>query len=744
MAAKSSIKDVARVMDLPLQESNMLSKLVSDRPGILLKRLLTAPLSGENSLEKEENLQGDDLENAKKLRKIYSGNDLPARVLKEAIILEGSVRGTGIHASAIIIAPKDLTEIVPISSSKETELYITQYDGKVIEDSGIIKMDFLGLKTLSIIRDALIMIKQNHNIEIDIDNIALDDKKTYELFQKGNSIAVFQFEAPHVLPILKDLKPTAFEDLIALNALNRPGPSAYIPNYIARKHGKEKVVYDLPEVEEFLSETYGITVYQEQVMLLSQKLAGFSKGDADVLRKAMGKKDRATLDKMKSKFIDGAIAKGLPKVQLEKIWTDWEKFAQYAFNKSHSTCYALVAYQTAYLKANYPQEFMASVLTHNLEKIDKITFYMDECRRMGMDVLGPDVNESEYQFSVNKKGELRFGMGAVKGVGESAVIAIVEERNKNGAFKNIFDFVRRINLRAANKKTFESLAYSGGFDSFGIHRATYFFKEGNDAGNFLERVIRYGSSHQEGVNSAQVSMFGDNTAVDMPEPKIPVCEEFSHLEQLKNEKDVVGFFISGHPLDTYKLEMNNFCHHTISDIKNIADNKNKELVFGGIVTNVHNGVTKTGNPWGKITIEDYRESAELAFFGEDYVKFKQYMVLGLYLYVKGKIGERYRDSGNFEFKTTNIQLLSELRDKLARSITVNIKINELNDDFILKFNEILLMNSKAQPRNCTLQFKVLDTDENISVVMHSKKIKVNPNNELLDLLELNHLEYKLN
>ncbi|MDQ3046220.1 MAG: DNA polymerase III subunit alpha [Bacteroidota bacterium] len=744
MAAKMSIKDVARVLDLPLQESNMLAKMVPERPGIELKRVLTAPMSGEKSLEEKEGLTKDELEDVKKLRAILNGNDQQANVLREALILEGSVRGTGIHAAGIIIAPMDLTDLIPVSTSKESDLLITQYDGKVIEDAGVIKMDFLGLKTLTIIRDALKLIKENHGVEISIDDVPLDDLKTFELYQKGDTNGTFQFESAGMQKHLINLKPDKFADLIAMNALYRPGPIEYIPNFIARKHGREQISYDVPEMEEYLADTYGITVYQEQVMLLSQKLAGFSKGDADVLRKAMGKKDKATLDKMKSKFMDGAKEKGLPGDKLEKIWTDWEKFAQYAFNKSHSTCYALVAFQTAYLKAHYPGEYMSSVLTHNLSNIDKITFFMDECKRMGVPVLGPDVNESKYAFAVNKAGQIRFGMGAVKGVGEAAVISIVEERTANGPYKSVFDFVRRINLRAANKKTFESLAYAGGLDSFGIHRATYFFTEGNDSGNFLERVIRYGNSHQEGVNSAQVSLFGDDSEVEMPEPKIPVCESWSNLEQLKHEKDVVGFFISGHPLDTYKLEIDNFCFHSVSDIKKIEENKGKDLVFGGIVTNVHNGVTKTGNPWGKITFEDYAESSELAFFGEDYVKFKQYMVTGLFLFVKGKISERFRNSGNFEFKVSTIQLLSELRDKMAKSITVNVSIRELNDEFIGKMNAIIDANAAAQPKNCALQFRVYDAEENISVLLPAKKIKVNPSNELLELLKENLLEFKLN
>jgi DNA polymerase-3 subunit alpha len=744
MAAKMSIKDVARVLDLPLQESNMLAKMVPERPGISLKRVLTAPMTGDESLEDKEGLGKDELEEIKKLRTIMAGDDMSARVLKEALILEGSVRGTGIHAAGIIIAPKDLTDIIPVATSKESELLITQFDGKVIEDAGVIKMDFLGLKTLTIIRDALRMIKQNHGVEIVIDDVPLDDQKTFELYQRGDTNGTFQFESAGMQKYLKELKPDKFADLIAMNALYRPGPIEYIPNFIKRKHGQEVVSYDLEDMKEYLEDTYGITVYQEQVMLLSQKLANFTKGDADVLRKAMGKKDKKTLDKLKPQFIENASKNGHDAKTLEKVWTDWEKFAQYAFNKSHSTCYAFVAFQTAYLKAHYPGEYMASVLTHNLSNIDKITFFMDECKRIGVPVLGPDVNESSYQFSVNKKGEIRFGMGAVKGVGEAAVQSIVEEREKNGPFKSIFDLVRRINLRAANKKTFESLAYAGGFDSFGINRSTYFFNEGNDNISFLEKAIRYGNGQQDAANSSQVSLFGEESAVDMPEPGIPLCEAWGNIEQLKYEKDVVGFYISGHPLDTYKLEMDNFCIHHIADSKKIEENKNKELVFGGVVTGVHNGITKTGNPWGKIIIEDYNESSEIAFFGEDYVKFKQYMVNGLFLYIRGKVSERFRGSGNFEFKVSSIQLLSELRDKLAKSITIQVPLRSLNDEFITRFNSIITENSKAESRNCTLRFKVIDAEENITVDLPSKRIRVSPNNEFIAMLKDNQLDFKLN
>jgi DNA polymerase-3 subunit alpha len=468
MAAKMSIKDVARALDLPLAESNALAKMVPEKPGIELRRVLHAPLytkEGEKSLEEKDGIGADEIEIVKKLREIYNGTGLPSQVLHEAERLEGSVRNTGIHAAGIIIAPKDLTDLIPVCTAKDSSLWVTQIEGSIIEDAGVIKMDFLGLKTLTIIKNALRLIKENHGVTIDIDTIPLDDKKTFELYQKADTIGTFQFESPGMQKYLRDLKADQFSDLIAMNALYRPGPLAYIPNFIDRKHGRETVTYDLPEMEEYLKDTYGITVYQEQVMLLAQKLAGFSKGDADVLRKAMGKKQKSVLDKMKAQFISGGTAKGHPADKLEKIWTDWEAFAQYAFNKSHSTCYAYVAYQTAYLKAHYPSEYMAAVL-NNAGSIEKITFFMEECKRMGIKVLGPDVNESKKGFSVNRNGDIRFGLGGLKGVGEAAVESLIEERQKNGPFLSIFDMIKRINQRTVNKKTLESLAYAGGFDCF--------------------------------------------------------------------------------------------------------------------------------------------------------------------------------------------------------------------------------------------------------------------------------------
>ncbi|MCF8253142.1 MAG: DNA polymerase III subunit alpha, partial [Bacteroidia bacterium] len=493
MAAKMSIKDVARVLDLPLQEANALVKLVPDKPGIDLGRLLNAPIDGSKSLKEKEGLQSEEIDNVKKLRELYAGSDLVSRVLKEAEILEGSVRGTGVHAAGIIIAPTDLTDLIPVAVAKDSDLLVTQFQGKVIEDAGVIKMDFLGLKNLTILKDAMALIKQNHGIDIVLEDIPLDDVKTYELYQRGETNGTFQFESAGMQKHLKDLKPDKFDDLIAMNALYRPGPIQYIPNFIARKHGREAISYDLEEMKEYLEPTYGITVYQEQVMLLSQKIADFTKGDADTLRKAMGKKDRYTLDKMKGKFMEGASAKGFKSETLEKIWTDWEAFAQYAFNKSHSTCYAYVAFHTAYLKAHYPAEYMSAVLTTNLGNIEKVSFFMEECRRMGVPVLGPDVNESFASFSVNKSGKIRFGLNAIKGVGEAAVEAIIQER-ENGPFKSIFDLTKRVNLRAVNKKTIEALALAGGFDCFENITRSQYFANGTDDINCIEKAIRYGNS----------------------------------------------------------------------------------------------------------------------------------------------------------------------------------------------------------------------------------------------------------
>ncbi|MFN8167071.1 MAG: DNA polymerase III subunit alpha, partial [Bacteroidia bacterium] len=734
MAAKLSIKDVARVMDLPLPESNALAKLVPERPGIELSRVLEAPIDGEKSLKEKEGLSSEELEDVKKLREIYKGKDLQGEVLREAVVLEGSVRNTGIHAAGIIIAPKDLTEIIPVATSKETELLITQYDGKVIEDAGVIKMDFLGLKTLTIIRDALILIEQNHGVKIDIDSIPLDDVKTFELYQRAETNGTFQFESAGMQKYLRELRADKFEDLIAMNALYRPGPLEYIPNFIARKHGREAVTYDLPEMEEYLKESYGVTVYQEQVMLLSQKLAGFTKGDADTLRKAMGKKQKDVLDKMKSKFMEGCRKNGHQEKICEKIWTDWEAFASYAFNKSHSTCYAFVAFQTAYLKAHYPAEYMASVLTHNLSNIDKITFFMEECRRMGLQVLGPDVNESLYNFSVNKAGQIRFGLGAIKGVGEAAVQSIIEERDVNGPYKSIFDMVRRINLRAANKKTFENLAYGGAFDSFtNMHRAHYFLPE-KDGELFSRRLFATAIVFRNQKFSP--AFFVWRSTGEMPEPVVPNIEPWDSLVRLRFEKDVIGFYISGHPLDLYRLEMKKFIKNKIVDLRDVEKNKGKELSLGAMITSVNHRISKTGKPFGSFVIEDYDEAYELVLFGEDYLRFKMWLNPGEFLYIKGRLQDRYNQPGNTEFKISSIQLLSEVREKMLKNLTVKVPVEKVSAEWVDKVDEILRTVSVTHPGSCTLKFKVYDpTDSRILVDLPSRKFKVNPQNDLIDSLE---------
>lgn len=745
MAAKMSIKDVARVLDLPLPDSNALAKMVPERPGISLNRILTAPIDGEKSLKDKEGLNNDEIEEIKKLREIYKGEELQSRVLKEAIILEGSVRNTGIHAAGIIIAPKDLTEIIPVATSKETDLLITQFEGKIIEDAGVIKMDFLGLKTLTIIRDALRMIKENHGIEIVIDDIPLDDAKTLSLYQRGETNGTFQFESAGMQKYLKELKPDKFEDLIAMNALYRPGPLEYIPKFISRKHGREAVSYDLSAMEEFLKETYGITVYQEQVMLLSQKLAGFTKGDADVLRKAMGKKQKDVLDKMKSKFMEGCASNGHDLKVCEKVWTDWEAFASYAFNKSHSTCYAFVAFQTAYLKAHYPAEYMASVLTHNLSNIDKITFFLEESKRMGLTVLGPDINESKYDFSVNTKGDIRFGLGAIKGVGEAAVMSIVEERKLKGPFKSIFDLVRRINLRSANKKTFENLVNGGAFDSLpGVHRALFYSLE-KDGSTFLEKLIRYGNSTQESQNSSQQSLFGDAlSGADLPEPSIPVVEPWGSLQRLKNEKEVIGFYISGHPLDLYRFEMSKLINHSIRDLKEVEKNKGREMAIGAMVTSVNHRISKNGKPFASFTIEDYDEAYEMMLFGEDYLKFKIWLNQGEFIYIRGKIQDRYNQPGNTEFKISSVQLLSDLRDKMLKSITLKIPVDRVDSVWIEKVIDTIQSAEKGNVTNCSVKLKIYDpADNSLHVDLPSKKFKINPHDELIESLQkLADVEFK--
>ncbi|MCF0040713.1 DNA polymerase III subunit alpha [Dyadobacter fanqingshengii] len=737
MAAKSAIKDVARVMDLPLADANMLAKLVPDKPtyNMTLNRIFTAPLEGEGSLTKKEGIAPEELDNVKKMRAIALGNDLQASVLQEARRLEGTVRNTGIHAAGIIIAPSDLTEIIPVSTSKDSDFLITQYQGKIIEDAGVIKMDFLGLRNLTIIKEALRLIKQNHNVDIVIDDIPLDDPKVFELFQRGETNAIFQFESDGMKKYMRDLIPDRFEHLIAMNALYRPGPIAYIPNFIRRKNGLEEVTYDLPELEEYLADTYGITVYQEQVMLLSQKLGGFTKGQADTLRKAMGKKQIETLNKMKGDFMKGGAEKGLDAKKLEKIWTDWEAFASYAFNKSHSTCYAFVAYQTAYLKAHYTAEYMSAVLTSSLGNIEKITFFMEECKAQGLKVLGPDINESDRQFNANKKHEIRFGLAGVKGSGDAAVEAIIEERNQNGPFKDIFDFMTRVNLRTVNKKTIESLAYAGGFDCFPeYHRAQYFATDANDNLTFIEKLIRYANKAQGG---GVVDLFSHSGGgAEIAKPKAADIVAWDDLAKLRYEQEVVGFYISGHPLDTFRVELDNFCNCTVDKVMEIGENEKapkyfgKEISVGGIVTSAQERMSRNGSLFMIFKIEDYRGSMEMLLGGEDYIRFKNYLQVGQFLYIKGKVQNRWKQEDQFEFKISQIQLLTEIRDKMCRKIRINLTLDQIDAQFIHLLNETF----GNHPGACAVNMTVIDPETHLEVEMVSRGYRVAPSNELFKVL----------
>lgn len=721
MAAKMSIKDVARVLDLPLAESNALAKLVPDKPGTELERVLHAPLTakdGPKSLEEKDQLGPDDLENVKKIREIYAGDDLRSQVLHEAERLEGSVRNTGIHAAGIIIAPDDLMNIIPVCTAKDSNLWVTQIEGKIIEDAGVIKMDFLGLKTLSIIKNALQMIKENHGVDIVIDEIPLDDEKTYALYQKGDTIGTFQFESPGMQKYLRELKPDQFGDLIAMNALYRPGPIAYIPKFINRKHGLEAIEYDLPEMEEYLKETYGITVYQEQVMLLSQKLAGFTKGDADVLRKAMGKKDRKTLDKLKPQFIENASLIGHPKEILEKIWTDWEAFAQYAFNKSHSTCYAFVAYQTAYLKAHYPSEYFAAVL-NNAGNIEKITFFMEEGKRMGLNMLGPDINESKKGFAVNQKGDVRVGLGGLKGVGEAAVESILEERTKQGPFQHIFDLVKRVNLRAVNKKTMESLAYAGAFDCFtDLHRAQYFHVQPGEPMNGLEKILRFGGQYQANSASSANTLFGDvGSPLDIPTPKVAACEPWGLTEKLDFEKEVTGMFLSGHPLDHYKFEMQHYGMLPLSSFNELKETvlaaaskpdaqqaiPTRSYRLAGWVVDAQHRTSKTGREFGVLVLEDYTGKSEFMLWSNDYVLYKPFLEKGLSLFVTGGFKQRF-NGGQAEFKIEKIMMLDMVKQKLTKELILETDARLITKEMI----EGLEQQLKQAPGQTTLKFFVQD------------------------------------
>jgi DNA polymerase-3 subunit alpha len=708
MATKSAIRDTARVLDLPLFEADRIAKLI---PGMMPSKWNLARFISEKEEDVKKALRSDEFDRVKELIAIANEGDLAGETIQQAKVLEGSLRNTGIHACGVIITPDDITNFVPVTTAKDSELYVTQFDNSVAESAGLLKMDFLGLKTLTLIKDTVKLVKYRTGIKLNPDEFPIDDVKTYELFQRGETVGIFQYESPGMQKYLRELKPTVFGDLIAMNALYRPGPLEYIPSFVKRKNGEEPITYDLEACEEYLGETYGITVYQEQVMLLSQKLANFSKGDADVLRKAMGKKQKDVLDKMKSKFIDQAKANGHDEQKLDKIWTDWEAFASYAFNKSHSTCYAWIAYQTAYLKAHYPAEYMAAVLSNNMNDIKQVSFFMEECKRMGLKVLGPDVNESYYKFTVNNDYAVRFGIGAVKGVGANAVDTIVQNR-KDAPYKSIFDLAKKIDLRAANKKAFESLALAGGFDCFtDTHRAQYFHIEGEGI-TFLEKAMRYGSKFQENENSSQVSLFGEASDVQIAEPIVPPCEEWSTMEKLAREKEVVGIYISGHPLDDYKFEMEYFCNVKLEQLKSLESLVGKTVSFGGIVTNIQHRTAKNGKGWATFLLEGYDESYEFRIFDEEYLKFRHFLVQNQFVYFKVLVKDGWvnRETGKKSdprMQFMEAKMLADVLPTYAKKLIIMLNIKELHQDFVYQLSQIMTQHQGDH----SVTFEVLEIEK---------------------------------
>lgn len=738
MAAKSSIRDTARVLDLPLNDADRIAKLVPTNAKL-------SAIFETNQKDLRNKFRPDDLERINQLLMIANSENLESETIKQARVLEGSLRNTGIHACGVIITPDDITNFVPIAVAKDSELNVTQFDNAVVEQAGLLKMDFLGLKTLTLIKNTVKIVKAKYGTILDPDNFPLDDKKTFELFQNGETVGIFQYESPGMQKHLKDLKPTVFDDLIAMNALYRPGPMEYIPSFIRRKHGDEKIVYDLPEMEEYLKDTYGITVYQEQVMLLSQKLGDFTKGEADILRKAMGKKQKDVLDKMKPKFLDNAKNKGLSTNKIEKIWKDWEAFASYAFNKSHSTCYAWIAYQTAYLKANYPAEYMASVLSSNMNDIKSITFFMGECKRMKLNVLGPDINESYYKFAVNKDNAIRFGMGAIKGVGASAVNAIVSERKKNENYISIFDLSKRVDLRAANKKAFDSLAAAGAFDCFNsIHRAQYF----NDIGDgitFIEKIIKHGGKFQANKNSAQVSLFQNSSEVQISELQVPETKQWDTIEKLSREREVIGIYISGHPLDDFRVEMESFCNANVSMFKSPKDFIGNELTIAGVITDLEHRVSRQGKGWASFTLEDYVDSFEFRIFGEDYLKYKHFLILNNFIHIKTKIVEGWKNKetgivGEPRIQYKNFKLLQDVVKSFARKLSIQLNLDDIEEGRIDEIKKLLVKHRGDH----NLSFVVYDKKEKMKIDMQTTKHKINISQELLELLDQEKIYYKLN
>jgi DNA polymerase-3 subunit alpha len=791
MATKSAIRDTARVLDLPLFEADRIAKLI---PAMMPAKWNLARFISEKEEEVKKAVRSDDFDGIKELIAIANDGDLAGETIQQAKILEGSLRNTGIHACGVIITPSDITNYVPVALAKDSELFVTQFDNSVAESAGLLKMDFLGLKTLTLIKDTVKLVKYRNGIDLNPDEFPIDDKETYELFQRGETVGIFQYESAGMQKYMKDLKPTVFGDLIAMNALYRPGPIEYIPSFVRRKNGEEEIKYDLDACEEYLGETYGITVYQEQVMLLSQSLAGFSKGDADVLRKAMGKKQKDVLDKMKPKFIEQAAAKGHDAKTLEKIWKDWEAFASYAFNKSHSTCYAWIAYQTAYLKAHFPAEYMAAVLSNNMNDIKQVSFFMEECKRMGLKVLGPCVNESYYKFTVNNDYAVRFGMGAIKGVGSGAVQTIVDNR-KDAKYKSIFDLAKRIDLRSANKKAIENLALAGGFDTFeGTTRAQYFKDEGDNV-TFYEKAIRYGVKFQENENSSQVSLFGEASNVQIAEPVVPPCEDWSTMEKLAKEKEVVGIYISGHPLDDFRFEMKYFCNSNLDALRNLHQHLGKSLTFAGIINNVQHRVSKNGKGWASFNLEGYDESFEFKIFGEEYLKFRHFLIQNNFTYFKILVKEGWMNKETGKKSDARIQFteakqLQDVLTNFSKKIIIDVDIKKLKPELIEHLSTVfsafqgdhqvsfeILETEKMMVKSSVKNIKIdlpeaeidVDVDEDselennfeieipIDVVteteeiivktklsMNSRKVKVNICHELLQQLEKVDLSFRLN
>ena len=734
MATKMALKDVARVQKLPLPESDRLCKLIPDH----------IPDPNDKTKELKINLPNS-IGFVPELKQAEQSDDPILRdTIKYACELEGNVRGTGVHACGTIICRDDITDWVPVSTAvdKETgeKMLVTQYEGSVIEDTGLIKMDFLGLKNLSIMKDAVENIKRIKGIEVDIDAIPIDDKRTYDLYCGGFTLGTFQFESPGMQKHLRDLKPTVFEDLIAMNALYRPGPMEYIPDFIDRKHGRKPIEYDIPVMEKYLKDTYGITVYQEQVMLLSRLLGNFTRGEADTLRKAMGKKIKEKLDELKPKFLAGGAANGHDAKILEKIWGDWEEFAKYAFNKSHATCYSWVAYQTAYLKANYPSEYMAALLSANLNSTEKLELYMSECKRMGIKVLSPDINESQIRFSSNKNGDIRFGLAAIKGVGEGAVNAIIAEREKNGPFKNIFDFCERANYSAINRKCFENIAMAGGFDSIIDFSRGKFLATDDKEESFVDALVRYGTRIQNEKNNAQQSLFGGDSGVsDIQKPTIPVRGDAVQLELLNKEKELIGMYLSAHPLDEYKLLFNSVCKCSLSDLSELDKFNGKEIAVAGIVTDTSEFYLKNGTPAGKMTVMDYNGMHEFAFFRKDYEMFRTRMFKDYFLLIQGRVQPRqWSKDGELEFKVESITQLSDVRDAV-REIKFYLPTETITRAFIDELIEV----AKVSKGKAQLKFSLQDLQEEVVVSAYSRKYRVALTKEIAEFIEKHKLKYTI-